>query len=67
MGREKVGEGFILGAPPSRVPARHAALKPSRLEMNATPTFWAMYVLCRRLNAIIDQVTRQLRQALCTA
>lgn|SRR5579871_141275 len=28
MGREKVGEGFILGAPPSRVTARHAALKP---------------------------------------
>jgi hypothetical protein len=32
--------------------------------MKATPTRWALYVLCRRLNALIDRVDRQLRQAL---
>jgi hypothetical protein len=32
--------------------------------MKATPTYWALYVLCRRLNALIDRVYCQLRQAL---
>ena len=35
--------------------------------MNATPTHWAMYVLCRRINAILDEAILQLCQVLCTA
>ncbi len=37
---------------------------PAGERMKATPTRWALYVLCRRLNALIDRIDRQLRQAL---
>ena len=34
--------------------------------MKASPTPWAVYILCRRLNALIDRVERQLREVLAT-
>jgi hypothetical protein len=34
--------------------------------MKASPTPWALYILCRRLNILIDRVERQLREALAT-